>query len=95
MKNISQFACSIEDIAMHWNCVYGKNGHSGIKAKHIRDCKTYDEVDKLIGNTSWTQDYCGSCDKRKLKSELLLIGSHQVVVICKDCLKEAVKIYCK
>lgn len=53
--------------------------------------KTKEEVDKVIGNSSWTKNECAECnlDFEKLIS---FSGYEETIEICLDCLYKAVRL---
>lgn len=46
------------------------------------------DVDKLIGNQSWTHPYCDSCGQYKDRAVEFENGDHSVIV-CDECLDTA------
>lgn len=56
---------------------------------------TADEVDKVIGNPSWTSQYCTNCNQNS--EDVILIGrvdyDTESAYICKPCCETALKMF--
>lgn len=54
---------------------------------------TKKDIDKIIGNTSWTSFTCDEC-KKEVKALVILGESedHWLASICKPCLKKAIEL---
>jgi len=90
-------------VSERWKNTYEKNGDWGQvwlngrktrgSAKEIYNelllCKTIEEVEKVIGNNSWTALRCDSCGA--LVEELVKFCGHsdEPYSVCKDCLTKA------
>ena len=51
-----------------------------------------DEVNRLIGNDSWTRITCEECDKDV--NAAAVYGNHYPVYVCLDCLKKSCEEIC-
>ena len=48
-------------------------------------------IEKIIGNTSWTDIYCHECEAKVLKAVEFSVRDGNVFVLCFHCLKRASK----
>ena len=47
------------------------------------------EINEIIGNSTWTSEYCDCCNKEVTVSVELEIDSNFSSIICKHCLEKA------
>ena len=52
--------------------------------------KNQEDVDKIIGNSSWTRLICNNCDKDV--DAVFIFGTNEIpLYVCEDCVKVATK----
>lgn len=86
----------IADVPKRWSEQYYRYPADSDKAeigRQLKGLKTRKEIDALIGNGSWTQLNCASCDSDP-ESVALLPATQEYgpEQYCLNCLKEAVKL---
>ena len=76
-----------------WKQQYPEQKAEITKALKELNNPTKEEIDSIIGNTSWTRIICGVCDKEVSEAALLgenIMYEQAPVAVCKECLNEAV-----
>lgn len=90
----------IKDVAKRWKAQYHSKGgwvvpifgnreevYLDLKKLNIDTCKKED-VDNIIGNTSWTDLTCNECNRHR-NSLVILEKSESYFEICPSCLTKA------
>lgn len=62
----------------------GKRCGDTLDALRALKCPTKEQVDKIIGNTSWTSVFCGHCSE--YRPRVVEVGS---TAVCEFCLEDA------
>lgn len=95
---------TIKSTAQRWKyqyfTVHGDRWSSTVKGcaqkthDDILKCKTLDQVDKVIGNSSWTHNMCSNCyeTSRDIMLSTEVNGGEYQMLFCRSCLKKALKI---
>lgn len=92
-------------VAARWHEVYFKDNdwyrYGGDKELIYKELvalgtsPTADDVDKAIGNPSWTSQYCTNCDQ--ISENLILIGKVDYdtdsAYLCKPCCETSLKMF--
>ena len=87
----------LNNIAKSWKNQY-TNDSEGIHKQLLQLKKpiSADDIDRIIGNASWTQFKCDNCDDQKDKL-VSIVGKYfdgwegPNIVICEECLKQALE----
>lgn len=91
---------TIQEVADRWYnqyCSHGEwrnvvHGFSQEIHENIVASKTLNEVDKAIGNTSWTVNHCSNCNKATRKPMIVLnLHSDYNTNLCNKCIKQLFK----
>ena len=86
----------IKNIADSWLKQYPSNSYLNtpkwevyLKLKSLDGSQTADDINKIIGNNSWTVLLCDQCSKDVNHVVGIMYDYGIFTTICKDCLKEA------
>ena len=58
------------------------------KLVNLGENKNQEDVDKIIGNSSWTRLICHNCNK-DVEAVFIFGTAHDSLYVCKDCVKVA------
>ncbi len=99
---------TLKNVADNWKDAYLRRGkwatthmhetteniYNAIMSLHQYGSTDLDNVDKIIGNISWTHNSCDSCNKKTRKPlvKFDVGGGEYDYLLCKKCLKKSLKL---
>lgn len=69
------------------------NGDTEVIYNELQKANGPDEIDKIIGNNSWTQSFCESCRQYSIESVIFDEDADESFVICRNCLTAAIELF--
>lgn len=86
----------VELVAERWFLTYFRENRWAIMANGVSaevkydllcKAKTAAQIDAIIGNASWTNNFCGECNQ--YRPEAIVFGHGESTTICPECLTKA------